>query len=296
MSPEPPDRPAPRPATDRAACAPSAAPGDAAREAGPLADRRVLIMRPAHQIPPTAALVRAAGGEPVGWPSIAIEPPPDPARVEQAVAELGSYDLVAFTSENAVEALWQAVIRAGRDAGAFGRARIAAIGRATTEALRAHGLTADIVPERAVGEALGSAILGALGSSAVDARVLLPRALEAREVLPEMLRAARVRLDVVAVYQTVAASAERAGELRLMLERDEIAYVLLCSSSTVTSLCSMLGAEAPALLAHTRLASIGPVTTQTAAELGLTVTLTAPHSSTEGLIQAIAAHARGSGR
>jgi uroporphyrinogen III methyltransferase / synthase len=295
MCPEPPDRHVPRRANDPLESAPTAAPS-AAVDAGPLAGRRVLVMRPAHQIPPTAALVLAAGGEPVGWPSIVIAPPPDAARVEQAVAQLASYDLVAFTSENAVEALWQAVGRSGRDAGAFGHARLAAIGRATAEALREHGLTADIVPERAVGEALAAAILGVLGASAAGTRVLLPRALEAREVLPEMLRAAGVRLDVVAVYQTVAASAERAGELRLMLARDELDYVLLCASSTVSSLCSMLGAEAAALLAHTRLASIGPITTQTAVELGLTVALTAPQSSTEGLIQAIAAHARGSGR
>ena len=241
MSPDPPDRPVPAGANDSPAPAPTAAGASAAAEAGPLAGRRVLIMRPAQQLPPTAALVRAAGGEPVGWPSIAIVPPPDLARVAQAVAELASYDLVAFTSENAVEALWQAVARSGRDAGAFARARIAAIGRATAAALREHGLTADIVPERALGEELGAAILGALGAGAVGARVLLPRALEAREVLPEMLRAAGVRLDVVAVYQTVTASAERAGELRLMLERDELDYVLLCSSSTVTSLSSMFG-------------------------------------------------------
>jgi len=268
-------------------------PSPPAPPTGPLHGRRVLVMRPAAQIPPTAALLRAQGAEAVALPSIAIVPPPDPAAVERAVAELSSYDVVVFTSENAVDALWDALVRLGGDARAFGRTRLAAIGPSTADALRGRGLGVDILPERFVAEARGAAILDALGVGAARARVLLPRAFEAREVLPEMLRAAGVEVDVVAVYRTVAASAGRAEELRELLGRGQIDYVLLCSSSTVTSLCAMLGTDAVSLLSRARLASIGPITTQTAERLGLRVVLTASPSTIEGLVGAIVADAAG---
>jgi len=268
-------------------------PGGAAPAGGALRGRRVLVMRPAAQIQATAALLRAQGADPIALPSIAIVPPPDRAPVERAVTELSSYDVVVFTSENAVDALWGAIEEQGRDARAFGRARLAAIGRSTADALRSRGLAVDIMPERFVAEALGAAILAALGEGAPRARVLLPRALEAREALPEMLRAAGVQVDVAPVYQTIAASAERADELRRLLERRQIDYVLLCSSSTVTNLCAMLGTDAVPLLSGTRLASIGPITTETAERLGLHVALTALPSTIESLVQAVATDAAG---
>jgi uroporphyrinogen III methyltransferase/synthase len=211
--------------------------------------------------------------------------------VRQALADLAAYDLVIFTSENAVEVTWEALSRAGRDAAAFGRARLAAIGRGTADALRSHGLEIHIMPDRFVAEALAAAVLDALGESAHGARVLLPRALEAREVLPDMLRAAGVRVDVVPVYQTIAASADRADELRRLLDRGQIDYVLLCSSSTVTNLCATLGTEALPLLSRTRLASIGPVTTEAAERIGLHVAITASRSTIEDLVKAVAADA-----
>jgi uroporphyrinogen III methyltransferase/synthase len=262
-----------------------------ATAAQPLRGRRVLVMRPAHQIPPTAALLQAHGAETMALPSIAIVPPPDPAAVARAIAELARYHVVIFTSENAVEALWQAMAEPRNARNPFGKARIAAIGRATTDALRGHGVIADIVPERFVAEELAAAILAHLGDAASQAHVLLPRAREAREILPETLRAAGVRVDVVPVYQTIPAPTDRAEELKHLLREGRIDYVLLCSSSTVTSLCTMLGRDALTLLGCTRLASIGPVTTQRAHQLGLEVAVTAPVSTTESLVAAVAAHA-----
>jgi uroporphyrinogen III methyltransferase/synthase len=293
MSPNDSEPPLTAPASRPAAADADTSHGGAAPAGGPLHGRRVLVMRPTGQIRATSALLRAQGADAIALPSIAIVPPPDRAPVEHAVAELASYDVVIFTSENAVDALWDALTRLGRDAGAFGGARLAAIGRSTADALHSRGLAVDIMPERFVAEALGAAILGALGDGASGTRVLLPRALEAREVLPEMLRAAGVQVDVVPVYQTIGASTERAEELSRMLERGQIDYVLLCSSSTVTNLCAMLGTEAVPLLSRARLASIGPVTTETAERLGLRVALTASPSTVESLVQAVAADAAG---
>jgi len=255
-------------------------------ERQPLFGKRVLVARPARQAPATMRLLRRRGAEPVAFPTIAIEPPPDPAQVGDAVRALASYQLVAFTSDNGVRALFDELERQALDARAFGRARLAAIGPATAAALSARGLRADIVATTFVAEQLAEAILAA--GLPAGARVLLPRALVAREALPDALRRAGMQLDVVPVYQTVTASTERRAELQTLI--DDIDVVLLTSSSTASRLCELLGDDAPARLRGCALASIGPVTTRTAERLGLQVAVTATTSTTAGLVAALEQH------
>ncbi|MEQ9319792.1 MAG: uroporphyrinogen-III synthase, partial [Polyangiaceae bacterium] len=246
----------------------------------PLFGQRVLVTRPAHQIAPTAAMLRRRGAQPVPFPTIALEPSPDPDRVARAVSELSSYDMVAFTSDNGVQHFWSAIEAAGKDARAFGAALIAAIGPATAGGLTRHGLRADVVAETFVAEQLAESILSSLTPGA---RVLLPRAAVAREVLPEMLREAGMAVDVVPVYRTVTATPK--GDIDQVV--DGIDVVTLTSSSTVDSLCTMLGEGAPELLAGKVIASIGPITTATAEAHGLEVTVTATVSTSPGLVEAL---------
>jgi uroporphyrinogen III methyltransferase/synthase len=251
-------------------------------DAQPLFGKRVLVTRPAHQIAATARLLRRRGAEAIPFSTIAIRPPPDRQPVERAVAALGSYDLVAFTSNNGVSWLFRELERQGLDARAFGSAELAAIGPATAAALSRRGLRADIVAERFVAEELAKAILPRLtkGSS-----VLLPRALVAREALPDLLRAAGMRVDVVPVYQTVSAGLEERDALRELVAGVDV--ITLTSSSTVEQLCSILGDDAAQRLQGCMLASIGPITSDTAKRLGLTVAVTAEVSTSEGLVDAL---------
>ena len=249
----------------------------------PLFGQRVLVTRPAHQAAPTLAALRRRGALGVPFPTIAIEPPPDPARVSQAVAELDRYDLVAFTSDNGVSWFWREIERQGRDARAFGKAKVAAIGPATAAGLKGRGIHPEIVAETFVAEHLAEAIVEAMGSA--RGRVLLPRALVAREILPELLREAGFEVDVVPVYRTVGAGTERRDELGRLLE--EIDLVMLTSSSTVEHLVAILGEQAAAKLAGCKLASIGPITSTSAEKMGLSVWVSAEVSTAGGLIDAM---------
>ncbi|MFO0586468.1 MAG: uroporphyrinogen-III C-methyltransferase [Polyangiaceae bacterium] len=261
----------------------------------PLFGRRVLVVRAEGQAEGAARLVRRRGAEPISFPAIVLQPPPDPDRVTRAIRELGAYDLVAFTSENGVARFLDRLREEGLDARAFGRAKIAAIGSGTAASLAPYGLVPDIVPKDFVGEALAKAILDALGGSGEKpdgsrVRVLIPRALVAREVVPDALRAAGCDVDVVPVYETVAPPKERREALRALLEAGRVDVVMLTSSSTVTHLAELIGDDATTLLAPVLLASIGPITTETARKRGLTVAVTAEVSTIPGLITAIEAH------
>src|SRR5581483_4415674 len=105
-----------------------------------------------------------------------------------------AYDLVCLTSPNGVNLLFDALTEAGRDARVLAGATVAAIGPGTARALTAHGIAADVIPERFVAEAL----VEALSSVEVEGRrVLVARAAEARDVLPDTLKERGAEVDVV---------------------------------------------------------------------------------------------------
>jgi uroporphyrinogen III methyltransferase/synthase len=263
-------------------------------DARPLFGKRVLVTRPAGQAGGTADLLRRKGAEPIELPAIQIGAPPDPARVVAAARALDGYDVVAFTSENGVSWFFRALDAEGLDARAFGKARLAAIGPGTAASLAARGVRADIVPGEFRGEGLADAILADPAVAARLAgrrvRVLVPRALVAREVLGEMLRDKGCEVDIVPVYETTPASAERAAELAARLEARALDVVMLTSSSTADSLCELLGPRAAELLRGVLVASIGPITTKTAEARGLTVGVTATESTIVGLLAALESH------
>ncbi len=258
----------------------------------PLSGKRVLVTRTRAQSEGMTALLRERGALPIAVPAIEIHPPPDPAPLARALRALatGAYDLVAFTSANAVEQVFAELERQGQDAKAFGKnTKTAAVGTGTAEALALRGITADLVAKDSIGEGLAEEI--ALQPAAFGTkRILLPRALVAREALPEALREAGWTVEIVAAYETRAPSPEAMKALALELEGDRIDAITFTSSSTVDNLCDALGAAAGALLGHARTFSIGPVTTATATQRGIQVTATANPHTISGLISALEAY------
>jgi uroporphyrinogen III methyltransferase/synthase len=179
-----------------------------------------------------------------------------------------------------VRLLFDALTSSGRDARALADATVAAIGPGTAVQLSEHGIRADVVPERSVAEAL----VEALEPIELDGkRVLVARAAEARPVLPDALRERGAELDNVALYDTVAQPLTDAQ--RSELER--ATYVTFTSSSTVRFLL-VSGARPPA---GARIVSIGPITSATAEEHGLTVHVEAERHDIDGLVEALTADA-----
>jgi uroporphyrinogen III methyltransferase / synthase len=230
---------------------------------GPLAGRSVAVTRARAQASGMAAKLRALGARVIEAPTIRIE------QLPFELPELAGYDVLVLTSPNAVEALF---LRA-RDARALAGPRIAVIGPGTADALRAHGVLADIVPDRAVGEALAETL------AALDVRrVLIARAEQARDVVPDVLRAAGAEVDVVALYRTVPEP----------LDDGQRAAALGADWATFTSASSARFFHAAAgTLEGPRLASIGPVTSAALRELGYEPDLEASDHTPDGLVAAL---------
>jgi uroporphyrinogen III methyltransferase/synthase len=248
----------------------------------PLFGKRLLLPRPPHQARKTAQSVRERAAEPVLFPAIEILPPPDPEPLKAAARNAHGYDWVLFTSANGVASFFDALQQQQRDARAFGAAKVGVIGPKTAQALRDHGVNADLIADEYIGESLAQALL----RSGPVRRVLLPRALEARAALPDLLRASGAEVDVVPAYQTAKATGARRAQLVELLS-SHVDVVTFTSSSTVLAVTGLLGDRAAELLQRVTLAAIGPVTAQTAKEQGLHIDVTASVYTVEGMLDAL---------
>jgi uroporphyrinogen III methyltransferase / synthase len=236
-------------------------------ERRPLHGRSVVVTRARAQASSLAAALRALGAETVELPAIRIEPRLDEGDVRDAIAAIGDYSLVCLTSANGARLLFEALALAGLDARALAGATVAAIGPGTARELAAHGIVADLVPERSVAEAL----VEALAQTEVEGRrVLVVRPAAAREVLSDALRERGAEVE-----QPEPAAIERARDAD---------YVTFTSASTVRNLSEALGGELPQ---GARVVSIGPITSAAAREAGIEVAIEASRHDVDGLIEAL---------
>jgi uroporphyrinogen III methyltransferase / synthase len=249
-------------------------------ERRPLHGEVVAVTRARAQASGLAARLRELGAEVVETPAIRIVPRPVEGELLEAVQRIGGYALVCLTSPNGVRLLFDALAELGHDARALAGATLAAIGPGTAAELERHGVRADVVPEQFVAEAL----VEALEPVRVEGRpVLVARAAEARSVLPDALRERGAEVHDVALYETVA---EPLGDIeRAALAR--ATYVTFTSSSTVRFLLGS-GVRPPE---GARVVSIGPVTSATAVEHGLSVHVEAERHDVAGLVEALTADA-----
>ncbi len=240
-------------------------------EKKPLFGRRVMVTRTREQASDLVAGLEEAGAACIEWPTIAIAPPDSWQEADRAMADLGSFDWVLFTSLNAIRCFFNRLADLGLDSRALHGCRVAAVGSTTAEVLREYGIRADLLPEEFTGEGLAASLV-ARGMK--GAHVLLPRAAVAREVLPDTLRDAGARVVVAPVYQNVR-PAGKTEELRQLFTEKKVDIITFTSSSTVTNFLHMLDAkeesELQELLQHVTVACIGPITARTARKAGLAV-------------------------
>jgi len=160
------------------------------------------------------------------------------------------------------------------------RRRICAIGPATRAAVESLHLKVDLMGKEYVAESLLESFAGHL---LAGKRVLLPRAAAARDLVPAELARRGAQVDVVEAYRTILPELSAALPLNAagILACDCITFT---SSSTVQNFVSLAGADS---LRGVPVASIGPITTRTARDLGIGVTIEAAEFTIEGLLDAV---------
>lgn len=261
----------------------------------PLYGKRIVVTRARTQASELTARLRELGADVIEAPSISIEPL-DTAPLRSALARIGEYRWAVFTSQNSVRLVWEELRSSGRDARALAGVRLVAVGPGTAAALLEHGLAPDVVPERFQAEGVIEALRAAEGAVEVrgggggeieehirGARVLYPRAEGARDVLAAGIRAMGAEVDDIPIYRSVPAS-DGALAVREALDRGDVDVLTFTSSSTVRYFVDAVGL-APAR--STRIVTMGPITSETARALGLTVDMEAREATIASLVDAV---------
>jgi uroporphyrinogen-III synthase len=247
-----------------------------------LAGRRVVVTRPSGQTAHMAALIRAAGGEPVLFPALEILDAADLRPVHALIDRLDAFDLAIFISANAVNKAFDLVqARRAWPAGL----RVATVGRGSERALRQRGFAAVIAPSARFDS---EALLDLPPLKDVQGkRVVIFRGDGGRELLGDMLTARGATFEYAECYRRGRPQADVAPLLALAA-RHELDAFTVTSSEGLGNLYDILGdagrpwlRQTPLFAPHERIAAA-------ARALGVqTVVLTGPGD--EGLVAGLAA-------
>ena len=248
----------------------------------PLFGQRIVVTRPREEAGPAAAALEMLGADVLVAPTIEIRPLADPAPLDAAIDRLADYDWLVFTSANGVRFFLERLEARGRDLRALGHLQLAAIGPATAEALAGFHLKADLVPDSYRSEALAAA----LANLARGRRILLARADRGRTLLKDTLDQL-AHVDQVAVYHNVDAESLPEPVIE-RIAQGTVDWITLTSSAITTRLYSLLSQSSRDRVGREiRLASLSPVTTETAVALGWHVAVEAVEFTWEGLVAAL---------
>ncbi|QGY40050.1 uroporphyrinogen-III C-methyltransferase [Pseudodesulfovibrio cashew] len=252
-------------------------------EKRPLLGKGVVVTRAREQASGLVNTLKGLGACVHEFPTISVEPLDDYEEVETAIMQLARYQWVVFTSVNGVKFFWQQLAQIGLDSRIFAGMQIAAIGPATADALREKGINPDFIPEKYVAEHVVEGLLK-LGIQGQD--VLIPRAKVAREVLPQELKKAGCSVTVLPVYETRLVQSS-GDEIEAALDQGKINYVTFTSSSTVENFFELVNPDVFRQYPEVKIASIGPVTTETVKRFGFTPAIEPEEYTIPGLVEGL---------
>jgi len=241
----------------------------------PLSGMSVLITRPGHMAYGTSALFAKKGARAIVYPLIEI------SELPFEIPDLKTYDMLIFTSQNAVSLFFAKLAASGKDARALAGLEVFCIGPKTRDTLRLFGVAADGMASEFRAEGIVEMLKD---RDLKGKRVCLPRAKGARPVLVEALKGQGAKVVEILVYDTIIPAQASAESFAAAL--DGVDTAVFTSPSGVRHALALLGGD-PAKLEAKRLVAIGPITEQALARNGLKAAVTASEYTDEGIIEAL---------
>ena len=253
----------------------------------PLLGKRIVITRAREQASELVEHLTDLGAECLEVPTIQVIPPDDFEPLDTAIENLSTYDWLIFTSVNGVNTFFDRLFAKGIDVRSLHHLQTAVIGPATSERLFNFGIKSDIIPESYRAESVVEAFANI---DTRDKKILLPRAAQARPILPVELSRMGAVVDEIIAYRTKAVN-DNADFLLKRLKERKIDIITFTSSSTVKNFHALIPRkDLKGLMKHVTIASIGPITADTARDLGFDVHIIAEAFTIPGLCEAIIEH------
>ncbi len=242
----------------------------------------MLVTRPRERADELCRLLEGEGAQVLSVPLLELAPPEDPRPLRSAAQDIQRFQWIIFASPSAVEALVETVQQVGTMAD-LQRTRIAAIGPATAEAARRHGL----IVERQARASTGIGLFDALRDSIAAAdEVLLPAAQEGRRELEGALKGAGVRVTRVDAYRSARKSLDPA--IVSTLKALPPGLVLFASPRTAQAFLEAFGDEGRGLLSGAEVVALGPTTAGALQALGVRVSAVADQPTSASFVDAAA--------
>lgn len=281
-------------------------------ETRPLYGQTILVTRTRDQASDLSAQLESLGAHVIEAPTIEVVPATDRQNVDQALRSLHPHAVaeaadanarsetsvvasvstwLIFTSANGVRATLDRLRALKLDARHLAQTKVAVVGEATANAVRdLLCIEPDCVPASFTAEALADELIAR--NEVAGSRFVLLRADIARPVIVEKLRnAGAASVEDVTIYETRLA-ASLPEEVIEALAGGRVDWVTFTSSSTARNLATLLGEAYQHKLAGVKIASIGPVTTQTLHSLGLPPTVQADQFDVAGLVRAVLSYSK----
>lgn len=253
-------------------------------EERPLFGKKIIVTRAREQASDLVKSLTDLGAECIECPTIMVTEPEDKKPLDDAISNLDSYEWLIFTSVNGVKYFFDKLFEKKLDVRALGSIKVATIGPATSQKLLDYGIRSDVIPKTYRAESVVEAFENI---DVKGKKILLPRALEARSVLPVELKKMGAEICDVASYRTVTVE-ENKDLLLSELEKGDIDMVTFTSSSTVKNFRNMIEDDSfSELTKNLKVASIGPITSDTARDAGFTISTEAEAFTIPGLTDAI---------
>ena len=203
--------------------------------AEPLSGRGIVITRPRDHALALAERIRAAGGDPILFPTIEILPPENQDAVSRTIACLERFQLAIFVSPTA--ALWGDALVSASRAWPEGL-RVAAVGAGTAKVLRERGFRDVISPE---GEADSEALAALAELRELRGQpVVIFRGQDGREWLRRELEARGARVEYAECYRRARPKAD-ARALLVRWQTGAVDAVSITSAEGLANLFAMLG-------------------------------------------------------
>jgi uroporphyrinogen-III synthase len=202
---------------------------------GPLSGRAIVVTRPREHAAALAERIRAAGADPILFPTIEILPVANAAAVSSLIARLDGFQLAIFVSPTAVMRGHAMVLASRKWPEGL---RVAAVGNGTASALEESGFHSVIAPS---GEADSEALAELPELQDLQGRsVVIFRGQGGREWLRTRLEARGARVEYAECYRRARPDVD-AGRLLARWQSGGIEAVSITSAEGLANLFEMLG-------------------------------------------------------
>ncbi len=246
----------------------------------PLSSKRIVVTRTEDQSESITTELEKFGAHVLCVPTIRIETAALSQEDSARIAGFSGYDVVIFTSVNAVK---NAALHAGMKKGADGKPFVIAIGKKTSETVTQAGIIPDFVPDK-----FNSAeLMKSLGDfDWKGKRVLIPKGSLSGSEVADSVRAHGGAAEEVVVYNTLPNDSIDVG-MKEQIVAGEFDIVAFFSPSQVRNFLGVFGAR---VLSGKEIAAIGPTTRKAAENLGLGVDVVPENSTIENLVASLVRH------